>query len=99
MNSRFDNLLSWFAASVVVTAGVLFAIKRQEEQARPRPMRVLARATPAQEPLALQEIRATERGRGRRARAPLQIPWRGWMDIAVRAFMTSKKSAAWCVST
>src|SRR5580700_10337735 len=86
MNSRLDNFISLFAASVVVTAGVFFIIKRQEEQARPRPMRVLARATPAQEPMGLQEMRATERGRGRRARAPLQIPWRGWKDIAFRTY-------------
>jgi membrane protein len=91
VNSRFDDLLSWFAVLVVVTAGVLFVTKRQEEQARPRPMRVLARATPAQEPLALQEIRATERGRGRKARAPLQIPWRGWMDIAVRTYQETRE--------
>jgi membrane protein len=45
---------------------------------------VLARATPAQEPLTWQERRAAERGRGRQARAPLQIPWRGWRDIFVR---------------
>ena len=53
-------------------------------------MRVLARATPAQEPLGLQEIRATERGRGRRARAPSQIPWRGWKDIAVRTYQETQ---------
>jgi hypothetical protein len=35
--------------------------------------RIPPRATPAQEPLTLQETRAAERGRGRKARAPLQI--------------------------
>ncbi len=40
----------------------------------PRPARVLPRATPAQEPMGVQTIRASERGRGRWARAPLQIP-------------------------
>jgi membrane protein len=34
----------------------------------------------------LQERRAAERGRGRKARAPLQIPWRGWKDIFVRTY-------------
>jgi membrane protein len=87
MNSRLDNLISWFAASVLVTASVLFALKRQEElRAPPKPARVPARAMPSQEPLELQEIRATERGRGRNARAPSQIPWRGWKDIAVRVY-------------
>jgi membrane protein len=34
----------------------------------------------------LQERRASQRGRGRKARAPLQIPWRGWKDIFVRTY-------------
>ena len=34
----------------------------------------------------MQQIRAVERGRGRRARAPLQIPWRGWKDVFVRTY-------------
>jgi membrane protein len=90
MNPRLDNLISWFAASIVVTFGVIFALKRQEHQQVLKPIRVLARATPAQEPLGLQEIRATERGRGRRAHAPLQIPWRGWKDIAVRTYQETQ---------
>jgi membrane protein len=90
MNSRLDNLVSWFAASLVVTMSVLFFLKRQEDRELPAPVRVLPRATPAQEPLGLQEIRATERGRGRRARAPLQIPWRGWKDIALRTYQETQ---------
>jgi hypothetical protein len=69
-NSRLDNLISWFAASVMVTAGVIYVLKLQEDRGKPKPERVLARATPAQEPLTLHERRAAERGRGRRARAP-----------------------------
>jgi membrane protein len=53
---------------------------------QPKPTRILPRATPAQEPLTLQERRAVERGRGRKARGPLQIPWRGWKDIFVRTY-------------
>src|SRR5690348_14630717 len=90
MNPRLDNLISWLAASVVVTAGVFFALKRHEDQEMPRLARVLPRATPAQEPMGLQAIRATERGRGRRARAPLQIPWRGWKDIVVRTYQETQ---------
>ena len=73
MNPRLDNLISWFAAAVVVTAGVIFTLKRQDDQREPKPVRVLPRATPAQEPLGLQEVRASERGRGRRARSPSQL--------------------------
>jgi membrane protein len=91
MNPRLDNLISWFVASVVVTAGVIVALKRQEEQPVLKPLRVLPRATPAQEPLGLQEIRATERGRGRKAHTPSQIPWRGWMDIAVRTYLETQE--------
>src|ERR1700732_5263949 len=64
--------------------------KRQEDQGMSTPVRVLPRATPAQEPMGLQEMRATERGRGRRARAPLQIPWRGWKDIVLRTYQETQ---------
>jgi membrane protein len=85
-NSRLDSLVSWFAASVLVTAGVIYALKRQEDERRPKTERLPPRATPAQEPLTLQERRATERGRGRHARAPPQISLRGWKDIFLRTY-------------
>jgi membrane protein len=85
-NSRLDNLISWFAASIIVTAGVIYGLKLQEDRGKSKPERALARATPAQEPLTWQERRAAERGRGRRAHAPLWIPWRGWKDILVRSY-------------
>jgi membrane protein len=81
-----DSLVSWFAASVLVTAGVIYGLKIQEDRGKPKPERVPPNATPAQEPLTLQQRRAAERGRGRRARGPLQIPWRGWKDIFVRTY-------------
>jgi membrane protein len=83
---RIDNLVSWFAASVMVTAGVIYALKLREDRRQPEPAYVPLRPRPAQEPLALQQARAVERGRGRRARAPLQIPWRGWKDILARTY-------------
>jgi membrane protein len=87
-NSRLDNLASWFAASVMVTAAVIYVLNlRDPRPARqPKAYRAPPRATPAQEPLTVQEIRAAEKGRGRQARAPLQIPWRGWKDIVVRTY-------------
>jgi len=84
MNPRLDNFFSWLTASVVVTAGVVLELRHQEAQKRAKPARLPARATPAQEPLELQQTRATERGRGRAASTPSQIPWRGWRDIAAR---------------
>src|SRR6266571_2033122 len=71
-NSRLDNLISWFAASIIVTAGVIYGLKLQEDRGKSKPERALARATPAQEPLTWQERRAAERGRGRRARVLLR---------------------------
>src|SRR5438128_1163977 len=44
------------------------------------------RASPAQEPLGLQTARAAEIGRGRLARTPHHIPWRGWKDILLRTY-------------
>ena len=66
--------------------GVIYTLELQEERVQPEPPRIPPRATPAQEPLTLQERRAAQRGRGRKARAPLQIPWRGWKDIFVRTY-------------
>jgi membrane protein len=86
-NHRLDNLISWFAASVMVTAGIIYGLKvRDDRRRKPQPPGLPPRATPAQEPLTLQQIRAVERGRGRGARAPSQIPWRGWKDVFVRTY-------------
>src|SRR6266481_3088822 len=41
-NSRLDNLISWFAASVIVTAGVIYGLKLQEDRGKPKPERARA---------------------------------------------------------
>jgi membrane protein len=84
--SRLDDLISWFAASVVVTAGVIYALKLRADRGEPAPERVPPNPTPAQESLTLQKLRANEPDRGRRARAPFEIPWRGWKDILLRSY-------------
>jgi membrane protein len=84
-SQRFDDLVSWFAASVLVTAGVIYALKPGSD--RRKPARTPPHPTPAQEPLTVQHLRAAEQGRGRRARGPMQIPWRGWKDICIRAYL------------
>jgi membrane protein len=81
-NSRIENLVSWFAASVMTAAAVIYALKLDQDRVKPIPG--FSNPTPAQEPLALQQARAPERGRGRRATAPLRIPWLGWKDIFYR---------------
>jgi membrane protein len=83
---RLDNLISWFAASVLVTAGVIYGLRLRDHAGKSSPPPVPPRATPAQEPLRWQERRAAEAGRGRWARWPLQIPWAGWKDILVRTY-------------
>ena len=40
----------------------------------------------SEEPHELELRRAQERGRGRQATHPLQIPWRGWYDIVWRTY-------------
>src|SRR5438045_2790547 len=84
MNQRVDEFVSWLAASILVTAAVVFVINREQAGRRPKP--VVADPSPAQEPLEVQQARALERGRGRRAAAPFAIPWRGWQDILKRVY-------------
>ena len=90
--ARLENLAAWFAASVMVTAGVIYALDFQERPTsrgnrnNPLPAYVPPRATPAQEPIHLQRQRAAEPGRGREAHAPTQIPRPGWKDVIVRTY-------------
>jgi membrane protein len=85
--SRLEGLISWFAASVLVAGGVIYALNAYEKSLhKRRPIRSVPAATPAQEPLILQDKRASEPGRGRRACTPWQIPWLGWRDIIARTY-------------
>jgi len=80
--SRFDQMLAWLGASLVVAGAVLVAA----QPVKPQPKPVLKSPTPAQESLGLQEARASQRGRGRMAQSPVNIPWRGWKDILWRTY-------------
>jgi membrane protein len=86
VSARIENLASWFAASVLVAAGVIYALKLDDDHQRSDPARMPPRATPAQEPPTLQQLRAAEPGRGRHAHVPQRIPWRGWKDILIRTY-------------
>jgi membrane protein len=86
VSARLENLASWFAASVLVAAGVIYALKLGDERPRSNAVKAPPRATPAQEAPATQQRRAVEPGRGRRAHMPHHIPWRGWKDILVRTY-------------
>jgi membrane protein len=84
LGDRIENLVSWFAASVLVSGAVVYALKLDADRRKPVPG--FNNPSPAQEPLALQMARAREAGRGRRARAPTHIPWQGWKDIGMRVW-------------
>jgi membrane protein len=86
VSARLETLASWFAASVLVAAGVIYALKLEDDRSKPNAVQPPPRATPAQEPPTLQQRRAVERGRGRRAHMPHHIPWRGWKDILLRTY-------------
>jgi membrane protein len=82
--SRLESLLAWFAASVLTATAVIYAMKRDDD--RHKAEVAFGSDNPASEPLSLQEARARERGRGRKARTPVHIPWRGWKDILIRSY-------------
>ena len=88
INPRLDNFLSWLTGSIVAATAVVLAIRLEEakredlRRAKPSP----SAPTPAQEPLDLQVARARQAGRGRSAQGPLEIPRRGWFDIAWRTY-------------
>jgi membrane protein len=84
LGARLENMVSWFAASVLVSAAVVYALKLDLQQGKTVP--ALPDPTPKQEPLDLQLARAAEPGRGRKAAAPTHIPWRGWKDILARTY-------------
>jgi membrane protein len=56
---------------------------RAEKEAAQAP---LAAARASDEPHLLQQQRALEAGRGRRAETPVRIPWVGWKDILWRTY-------------
>jgi membrane protein len=82
--SRIESMISWFAASVLTAAAVIYAMKRDDR--RHKAEAAFGSENPAMEPLSLQEARARERGRGRTAPTPMHIPWRGWKDILIRTY-------------
>lgn len=90
-NLRRDEVVT-LAATALLTGLLIFTAGReQEEDERPpggdRDSRPAFRARiPADEPIALQKTRAAQPGRGRAARTPRAVPWRGWKDILWRTW-------------
>ena len=82
--SRIESLIAWFAASVLTATAVIYAMKRDDDHRKAEA--AFGSENPAFEPLSLQEARAREQGRGRKATTPMHIPWRGWKDIFIRTY-------------
>lgn len=73
------RLATWLALAGLIA--IAAKPEREKESAPEGPRTPVAR-----EPRALQLERAAERGRGRKAEAPTEIPWRGWKDILWRIY-------------
>ena len=82
--SRIESFIAWFAASVLTATAVIYAMKRDDDHRKAEA--AFGSENPAFEPLSLQEARAREQGRGRKATTPVHIPWRGWKDIFIRTY-------------
>jgi membrane protein len=74
---------TWLTASAVFVAATILQLKRREPPAKEHPF---GEATSRDEPLFVHKQRAAEIGRGRRARYPWHIPWKGWKDILWRTY-------------
>jgi membrane protein len=86
-----DDVLT-LAAAVVLTGLLIFTAGRdrdeeesQSEHDRENLAAFRARV-PADEPMAVQNARASQPGRGRAAGSPLAVPWLGWKDILWRTW-------------
>jgi membrane protein len=74
----------WLSGLALLGAVALAA--RYERKPAAEPDHPFGEPTAADEPVALQRRRALERGRGRRAVGPTEIPPRGWKDILWRTY-------------
>ena len=79
------------AATALLTGLLIFTAGREQRDERPPgsdndSLDAFRARVPADEPIALQKKRATQPGRGRAARTPRAVPWRGWKDILWRTW-------------
>ncbi|MGB8486325.1 MAG: YihY/virulence factor BrkB family protein [Xanthobacteraceae bacterium] len=93
--SKFGRDDVWILAAAAVLTGVLiFTAGREQEQEQEESRPDLDRESlaafrariPADEPIAVQNARAVQPGRGRAAGSPLAVPWLGWKDILWRTW-------------
>ena len=76
--------LAWLRAGALLTIATILQLDRTRLPKEPEhPFGV---PTSLDEPLSLHKLRAAQRGRGRRARYPWNIPLKGWKDIFWRTY-------------
>jgi membrane protein len=79
----------WLSVAVLAgVTGLALALERRPRQihADEAGDRPFGETSAKDEPSHLQTRRARQQGRGRSARSPLEIPWRGWKDIFWRTY-------------
>jgi membrane protein len=85
----------WTLTVAAVALGLVLGAARSPTAAPARPAKgrqpaerehAFGEARSTDEPQWKQRTRAAQGGRGRGALSPLQIPWRGWKDILLRAY-------------
>jgi len=79
-------LCSALLVGIVVTGDVIRAYSRQRLRTTAHGTGAFGAGRSIDEPLGLQRAWAGEPGRGRHARAPWHIPWKGWKDIFWRTY-------------
>jgi membrane protein len=89
MRTPVSNALPFMLAAAAGFSAAAAAVRLQSAWPRRRKRPALPRLATrraADEPLAWQQQRARETGRGRNATSPAAIPWRGWKDVLLRTF-------------
>ena len=79
-------LCSAFLVGLMVAADVVRAYRGHRLAVREQATGAFGRSRRSDQPHTLQHRRAGEPGRGRHAKAPWQIPWKGWKDIFWRTY-------------
>lgn len=82
MAARSIKEWAWLTAGALLAAATVLQIRPRSEA----PEHPFNQVTSLDEPLQVHLKRAAEKGRGRRALFPWQIPWRGWRDILWRTY-------------
>ena len=89
--SPSDPPFSFVNSVMLITAAAVLGVLTREAAKEPETELPFGASQSRQEPMALQFKRAQERGRGRHAFFPTEIPWKGWKDIYWRTANQASK--------